>query len=61
MKYLKKFWSWLGENNLPIKPMTIAITIITAINLLILDIPRELQALMVLINGIMVLLALEDE
>jgi len=61
MKYLKKFWSWLGENNLPIKPMTIAITIITAINLLILDIPRELQALMVLINGLMVLLALEDD
>ena len=61
MKYLKKFWSWLGENNLQIKPMTIAITIITAINLLILDIPRELQALMVLINGIMVLLALEDD
>lgn len=61
MKYLKKFWSWLGENNLPIKPMTIAITIITAINLLILDIPRELQALMVLINGLMVLLALEGD
>lgn len=61
MKYLKKFWSWLGENNLPIKPMTIAVTIITIINLLILDIPRELQALMVLINGIMVLLALEDD
>lgn len=61
MKYLKKFWAWLGENNLPIKPMTIAITIITAINLLILDIPRELQALMILINGLMVLLALEDE
>lgn len=61
MKYLKKLWEALGENNLPIKPMTIAITIITAINLLILDIPRELQALMVLINGIMVLLALEDD
>lgn len=60
MKYLKKFWSWLGENDLPIKPMTIAITIITAINLLILDIPKELQALMILINGIMVLLALEE-
>lgn len=60
MKYLKKLWDMLGENNLPIKPMTIAITIITAINLLILDIPRELQALMILINGIMVLLALEE-
>ena len=60
MKYLKKLWDMLGENDLPIKPMTIAITIITAINLLILDIPVELQALMVLINGIMVLLALEE-
>lgn len=61
MKYLKKLWDMLGENDLPIKPMTTAITIITAINLLILDIPRELQALMVLINGLMVLLALEDD
>ena len=60
MKYLKKLWELLGENDLPIKPMTIAITIITAINLLILDIPVELQALMILINGIMVLLALEE-
>lgn len=60
MKYLKKFWSWLGENNLPIKPMTIAVTIITIINLFILDIPRSLQALMILINGLMVLLALEE-
>lgn len=61
MKYLKKFWSWLGENELPIKPMTIAVTIITIINLFVLDIPRELQALMILINGLMVLLALKDD
>ena len=60
MKHLKKLWDKLGENDLPIVPMTVAITIITAINLLILDIPRELQALMVMINGIMVLLALEE-
>ena len=60
MKHLKKLWDMLGENDLPIKPITTAITIITAINLLILDIPRELQALMILINGLMVLLALEE-
>ena len=60
MKHLKKLWDKLGENDLPIVPMTVAITIITAINLLILDIPKELQALMVTINGIMVLLALEE-
>lgn len=60
MKHLKKLWDKLGENDLPIVPMTVAITIITAINLLILDIPRELQALMVMINGLMVLLALEE-
>ena len=60
MKLFKKLWEMLGENNLPIKPMTIAVTIITIINLFILDIPRELQALMVLINGLMVLIALEE-
>ena len=60
MKYLKKFWAWLGENNLPIMPMTLAITILTVIQLFILDIPPALQALMILINGLMVLIALEE-
>lgn len=61
MKFLKKLWDMLGENDLPIKPMTTAVTIIMIINLFILDILRELQALMILINGLMVLLALEDD
>ena len=60
MKFLKKLWDLLGENDLPIVPMTIAMTLITIINLFILDIPRELQALMILINGLMVLIALEE-
>lgn len=60
MKYLKELWRELGENKLPMKPITGLVTVMTAVNLLILDIPSELQAIMVACNAAMIILALEE-
>lgn len=61
MKYLKRLWRELGENDLPMKPITAVVTVLTAINLLVLDIPTELQALMVTLNAVMILIAIGED
>ena len=61
MKKLKELWDSLGEDRLPMKAIAFWATILTAIQLFVLDVPGELEAVMVLLNGILILLALDDE
>ena len=60
MKWLKELWRELGEMDVPIMPITLVMSAFTIINLLILDLPLELQGLMIMLNGILIALALEE-
>ena len=61
MKRIKELWDELGEDRLPMKGIAAAVTVLTMIQLFVLDVPTELDALTVLLNGLLILLAIDDE
>ena len=55
MKLLKKFWDKCGEEKFTCRLITAGCTILTAYNLLFEDLAPEFDALLVTLNGVMIL------
>lgn len=61
MRLLKKFWEKLGDEKFTMTAITIGCTLLTIINLLVLDVCGELRLIMCTLNAVMILLTLAEE